>query len=200
LTPIIILKRVIFAAALIPAAWLVVGFFTDDLTANPIQYITDQTGTWALTFLVITLTVTPIRRLTGWNQIIRVRRMLGLFCFFYATLHFLTWFVLDQFFDIAFMAEDIVSRPFIMMGMTTYLLLLPLAITSTNAMARRLGRRWQQLHRLVYVAPVCAIVHFWWAVSSKAGAGEPRNWAIVLSLLLGFRVWWTLRTRTFSRS
>lgn len=198
--PIVVLKRATFAAALVPAARLVIGFFTNDLTANPIQYITDQTGSWALTFLIVTLAVTPIRRVTGWNEIIRLRRMLGLFSFFYATLHFITWFALDLFFDVALIAEDISTRPFIMMGMLTYLLLVPLAITSTKGMIRRLGRRWQQLHRLVYVAPICAIVHFWWVVSVKAGAGEPRNWAIALTILLGFRVWWILRARMLSRS
>jgi methionine sulfoxide reductase heme-binding subunit len=193
LKPIVLLKRAIFAAALIPAAALVIAAFTGNLTANPIDYITDQTGDTALTFLIITLTVTPIRRLTGWNEVIKLRRMLGLFAFFYATLHVLTWFVLDQFFDVTSMAADVVKRPFITMGMTTYLLLIPLAITSNAAMIRRLGRRWQQLHRLAYVAPMTAIIHFWWQV--KADIREPRNWALALSVLLAFRVWWILRTQ-----
>ena len=191
--PIVLLKRAIFAAALIPAAALVIGAFTANLTANPIDYITDQTGDTALTFLIITLTVTPLRRLTGWNEVIKLRRMLGLFAFFYATLHVLTWFVLDQFFDVASMAADVVKRPFITMGMTTYLLLIPLAITSNAAMIRRLGRRWQRLHRLAYVAPMTAIIHFWWQV--KADIREPRNWALALTVLLAFRVWWMLRTQ-----
>ena len=193
-----VLRRVIFAAALVPAAALVYGVFTDNLTANPIDYITDVTGVTALSFLIITLTVTPLRRLTGRNELIRLRRMLGLFAFFYACLHVSTWFVLDWFFDFASMASDIVDRPFITLGMTTFLLLLPLAVTSTAGMIRRLGRRWQQLHRLVYLAAFTAVVHFWWVV--KADFREPRLWALALSVLLGFRAWWTLRTRLFSRS
>ena len=192
------LRAAIFAAALVPAAALVYGFYTDDLTANPIDYITDTTGTTALTLLMITLGVTPLRRLTGRHELIRLRRMLGLLAFFYACLHVSTWFVLDWFFDVASMAADVVERPFITMGMTTFLLLLPLAATSTTGMIRRLGRRWTQLHRLVYVAGVTAIIHFWWVV--KADFREPRFFALALSILLGFRAWWTLRTRLSSRS
>jgi sulfoxide reductase heme-binding subunit YedZ len=198
--PVVLLKRAIFAVALIPLARLVAGAFTGDLTANPIDYITDQTGSTALTCLVSSLAVTPIRRLTGWHQIIQLRRMLGLFAFFYACLHFLTWFVLDWFFDVRSMGRDILSRPFITMGMTTFLLLIPLAITSTNAMMRRLGRRWQLLHRLAYVAGVTAMVHFWWVRSAKADIVEPRRWIIVLAILFGIRVWWAFRTRRPARS
>ena len=193
-----ILRRVIFAAALVPAAALVYSAFTGNLTANPIEYITHTTGLTALAFLIITLTVTPLRRLTGRNELVRLRRMLGLFAFFYACLHVSTWFILDWFFDVASMAADVVERPFITLGMTTFLLLLPLAMTSTAGMIRRLGKRWQRLHRLVYVAAFTAIVHFWWIV--KADFREPRLWALALSVLLGFRAWWTLRTRLFSRS
>ena len=148
--------------------------------------------------MLITLTVTPLRRLTGRNEVIRLRRMLGLLAFFYACLHFSTWLVLDWFFDFASMGADIVERPFITIGMTTFLLLLPLAVTSTTGMIRRLGKRWQQLHRLVYVAGVTAVIHFWWVV--KADFREPRFYALALSVLLGFRAWWTLRTRLSSRS
>jgi sulfoxide reductase heme-binding subunit YedZ len=193
-----LLRRVIFAAALVPAAALVYGAFTDNLTANPIDYITDTTGTTAITFLIISLTITPLRRLTGRNEIIRLRRMLGLFAFFYACLHLSTWLVLDWFFDFASMAADVVERPFITLGMTTFLLLLPLAVTSTAGMIRRLGKRWIQLHRLVYVAAITAIIHFWWVV--KADFREPRLFALALSVLLGFRAWWMLRARLFSRS
>ena len=192
------LRWVIFAAALVPAAALVYGAFTDNLTANPIDYITDTTGTTAITFLIISLTITPLRRLTGRNEIIRLRRMLGLFAFFYACLHLSTWLVLDWFFDFASMAADVVERPFITLGMTTFLLLLPLAVTSTAGMIRRLGKRWQQLHRLVYVAAITAIIHFWWVV--KADFREPRLFALALSVLLGFRAWWMLRARLSSRS
>jgi sulfoxide reductase heme-binding subunit YedZ len=192
------LRTVVFAAALVPAAALVYGYFTNDLTANPIDYITDTTGYTALSLLMITLTVTPLRRLTGRNELIRLRRMLGLLAFFYACLHVSTWLVLDWFFDFASMAADVVERPFITLGMTTFILLLPLAVTSTKGMIRRLGRKWQQLHRLVYIAGLTAIIHFWWVV--KADFREPRLFALVLTVLLGFRAWWTLRTRLSSQS
>ena len=193
-----ILRRVIFVAALLPLAWLVYGAFTGNLSANPIDYITDWTGLTALSFLVISLTVTPLRRLTGWNEIIRLRRMLGLCSFFYACLHLLTWVVIDLFFDLQRAGEDILKRPFITLGMATFLMLLPLALTSTTAMIRRLGKRWTQLHRLAYVAAITAVIHFWWVV--KADFRDPRLWALALTVLFGFRAWWMLRTRLFSRS
>ena len=192
------LRTATFAAALVPAAALVYGFFTDDLTANPIDYITDTTGFTALSLLMLSLAVTPVRRLTGRNELIRLRRMLGLLAFFYACLHVSTWLVLDWFFDFSSMAADVVERPFITMGMTTFVLLTPLAVTSTKGMIRRMGKRWQQLHRLVYVAGVTAIIHFWWVV--KADFREPRLFAVALCILLGFRAWWTLQTRLSSRS
>jgi sulfoxide reductase heme-binding subunit YedZ len=192
------LRTTIFAAALVPAAALVYGFFTNDLTANPIDYITDTTGYTALSLLLISLSVTPLRRLTGRNELIRLRRMLGLLAFFYACLHFSTWFVLDWFFDFESMAADIVERPFITIGMLTFVLLIPLAATSTAGMIRRLGKRWQQLHRLVYLAGLTAVIHFWWVV--KADFREPRLFALALSVLLGFRAWWMLRPRLSSRS
>jgi sulfoxide reductase heme-binding subunit YedZ len=181
-----------------PAAALAYGFYTSDLTANPGDYITDQTGSWALAFLVISLAVTPLRRITKWNELIRLRRMLGLFAFFYATLHMLTWVVFIHFFDTSFMVEDVIERPFITIGMATFLMLLVLAVTSNQFSIRRLGRRWQRLHRLVYVAAILAIVHFWWLV--KADITEPRRWAVAVGALLLFRVWWTYRARAFSRS
>ena len=193
-----VFRRLVFAAALVPAAALTYGAFTNNLTANPIDYITDTTGVTALTFLTLSLTVTPLRRLTGRNELIKLRRMLGLFAFFYACLHLSTWVILDWFFDFASMASDVVDRPFITMGMTTFLLLLPLAVTSTAGMIRRLGKRWQRLHRLVYVAGITAVVHFWWVV--KADFSEPRLFALALCVLLGFRAWWVLRARLFSQS
>ena len=180
-----ILKPLIFAAALLPAAALVYGFYTNDLTANPLDYITDQTGTWALAFLVISLAVTPLRRLTGWNPIIKLRRMLGLFSFFYALLHMLTWVVLLNFFDVREMVIDVVKRPFITIGMLALLLMLPLALTSTKGMIRRLGKRWGQLHRLIYVVGLLGIIHFWMAV--KLDIREPAIYALILLLLLGWR-------------
>ncbi len=192
------IRTAIFAAALVPAAALVYGFLTNDLTANPIDYITDTTGYTALSLLLISLSVTPLRRLTGRNELIRLRRMLGLLAFFYACLHFSTWLVLDWFFDFESMAADIVERPFITLGMLTFVLLIPLAATSTAGMIRRLGKRWQQLHRLVYIAGLTAVIHFWWVV--KADFREPRLFALALSVLLGFRAWWLLRPRLSSRS
>ena len=198
MTRVAVFRGVVFAAALVPAAALVYWTFTGDLTANPIEFITDTTGTTALSLLVITLTVTPLRRITGRNELIRLRRMLGLFAFFYACLHMLTWVVLDWFFDVASMVTDVLTRPFITLGMTTFLLLLPLAVTSTAGMIRRLGRRWQQLHRLVYVAAVTAVIHFWWVV--KADFRQPRLWALALCVLLAFRAWWSFQTRRPSRA
>ncbi len=196
--PITTLKILIVVTGLLPAAALVVGVLTDALGANPVEKITHQTGTTGLAFLLITLSITPLRRMTGWHELIRIRRMLGLFAFFYATLHVLTWVVLDQFFDPYAMTKDVIKRPFITAGMTTYLLLVPLALTSSAAMIRRLGgRRWQQLHRLTYLAAIAAVVHFWWLV--KADVTEPQRWALALTVLLGFRAWWTLRTRLSSR-
>jgi methionine sulfoxide reductase heme-binding subunit len=195
---IVLLKRVLFVMALVPAAALAYNAYTGDLTANPVDYIEDFTGDWAIAFLIISLAVTPLRRVTKWNEIIRIRRMLGLFAFFYATLHVLTWIALVSFFDFPTMLEDIAKRPFITVGMGTFLVLLALAVTSTQGSIRRLGRRWGQLHSLVYVAAVGGVVHFWWLV--KADITEPRRWAFVLVVLLGFRIWWTLRKRMLSLS
>ena len=195
--PIVLLKRAIFAAALIPAAALIADAFTGNLTADPISFITHTTGDWALRLLMITLCITPIRRITGWNPIIQTRRMLGLFSFFYATLHFLTWSVLDWFFDVRQMASDIVMRPFITLGMATFTMLLALALTSTKASIRRLGKKWTQLHRLIYVAAITALTHFW--LARKVVGDEFMYWAVAAALLLGFRAWWALRTRVRAR-
>lgn len=195
--PIVVLKRIIFAAALIPVAALMRDAVRGDLTANPIEYITHTTGDWAIRFLIVTLAVTPIRRLTGWNPVIKLRRMLGLFAFFYATLHFLTWFVLDWFFDFRQMAADVAMRPFITLGMATFLMLLALAVTSTQGSIRRLGRKWTQLHRLIYLAAVTALLHFW--LARKTVVPQFQVLLVAAVLLLGFRAWWTLRTRVHSR-
>ena len=198
--PITVIKAVVFAAALIPAAALARGLYGllyggdfNALTANPGDYLTDQTGTWALAFLVISLTITPIRRFTGWNPIIKLRRMLGLFAFFYATLHLSTWIVFIHFFDVNFMIEDVVKRRFITMGMFTYTILFALAVTSNKFAVRKLGRRWQTLHRLVYVAGIGAVIHFWWLV--KQDVTEPRRWALAVAGLLGLRAWWAYQRR-----
>jgi sulfoxide reductase heme-binding subunit YedZ len=199
LRPIAAVRITCFAAALLPAAALAYRFYTNDLTANPGDYITDQTGTWTLTFLTISLAVTPLRRLTGWSPLIKLRRMLGLFAFFYGTLHMLTWVVFIHYFDsVRIMVNDVLDRPFITVGMAVYVILLTLAVTSNTFSVRRLGRRWQTLHRLVYVAAIGGVVHFWWLV--KADTTEPIRWALAIALLLGFRVWWTVRARLSLRS
>ncbi len=187
-------KVAVFLAALVPVALLVRGMLTGTLGANPAETIQLQTGRWALKFLLLTLAVTPVRRISGWNIVIQYRRMLGLFAFFYASLHFLSYIVLDQYFAFDAMMADVVKRPFITVGFTAFVLMVPLALTSTKGWIRRLGKRWTKLHRLIYVSGVCAVVHFAWKV--KVFTGDPIRYAAVLTLLLGFRVVWLLRTRS----
>lgn len=198
--PIKLLKAGLALAGLIPAGLLAWGFYQaytgsdpGALTANPGDYITDQTGTWALAFLFFSLAITPLRRLTGWNEVIKVRRLLGLISFFYATLHMLTWVVFINLGDLAFMVEDVVKRQFITIGMATWLILFVLALTSNRYAIRSLGRKWQTLHRLAYVAAVFAVIHFWWLV--KQDTTEPQRWALALAGLLGIRVWWAWQKR-----
>jgi methionine sulfoxide reductase heme-binding subunit len=195
-----VIKAVVFAAALIPAAALAYRFYQvftgiapDALTADPTDYITMQTGTWTLAFLVISLVVTPLRRLTHWNEAIKLRRMLGLFAFFYAVLHMLTWVVFLHFFDVQAMLKDVVERRFITVGMATWLILFALALTSNTYSIRKLGRRWQSLHRLVYLAAIGGVIHFWWLV--KADITLPRRWAFAVGSLLGIRMWWAWQRR-----
>jgi len=181
-------KPALFILALLPLAFLVYRALTDDLGANPIETINRYTGDWVLRFLLITLSVTPLRRLTGWNGLLRYRRMLGLFAFFYACVHFLSWAWLDQYFVLADIVQDVAKRPFITVGFASFLMLIPLALTSTNAMIRRLGaKRWQQLHRLVYLIGIGGVVHFLWLV--KSDIREPLVYGVILALLLGFRLW-----------
>ena len=188
-------KVALFFVCLIPLGRLVWLAFNGGLGANPIEFVTRSTGTWTLVFLLITLSITPIRKLTGQNALLRVRRMLGLFAFFYACLHFTTYIWWDQFFDWVAILKDIKKRPFITVGFACFVLLLPLAATSTNAMMRRLGRRWQQLHRLVYLIGIGGVVHYWWLV--KKDITQPALYALVLALLLGYRlvVWRQARKR-----
>ena len=188
-----LVKVLVWVAALTPAAALVRGFYTNNLTANPGDYITDQTGTWMLACLFASLAVTPIRRLTGWNEVIKLRRPLGLFAFFYGVLHLLTWIVFVHYFEVSFMVEDVVKRPYITIGMAALLILFTLTLTSSRYAVRKLGRRWQSLHRLVYVAAVAGVLHFWLLV--RADTSEPVRWALGLSVLLGLRVWWAWRKR-----
>ena len=181
------LKALCFVLALLPPVRLFYGAATDSLGANPIEYITRDLGTWGLTFLLVTLGVTPLRRLTNWNWLLRLRRMFGLFAFFYVALHFTSYVWWDQFFDLAAIWKDVVKRPFITFGFVAFVMLIPLAVTSTNKMVRRLGaRRWQLLHRLVYVISVCGVLHYWWLV--KRDITKPLIYAAILVLLLGFRL------------
>ncbi|MCL5061424.1 MAG: sulfoxide reductase heme-binding subunit YedZ [Candidatus Thermoplasmatota archaeon] len=181
-------KAWIALACLLPLARLIALGASGGLGANPIEFITRSTGTWTLVGLLVTLSVTPLRRLTGRADLIRYRRMLGLFTFFYACLHFVTYVWLDQFFDPATIARDIVKRPFITVGFTAFVLLVPLAATSTHAMMRRLGRRWQQLHRLVYPIALLGVVHYLWLV--KKDLTEPLVYGAMLALLLTLRLPW----------
>ncbi len=187
-------KIAVFCAGLVPLALLVRKALTHDLGANPIEVITLSTGRWTLILLLTTLAITPVRKITGWSKLIQFRRMIGLFAFFYVCLHLLTYVWLDQFFDVQSMLHDIGKRRFITAGMTGFALLLPLAITSTTGWIRRLGgKRWQALHRLIYVAGVAGVVHFWWKV--KADTRLPELAAGILLILLAARVGIWLRSK-----
>lgn len=178
----VLIKPLVFIACLLPLALGIWDGLTDQLGANPIEEITHRSGDWTLRLLLLTLAATPARRLFGWSWPLRVRRMLGLYSFFYACLHVLTYFVLDQFFDWGDILKDIIKRPYITIGFTAFVLLIPLAVTSTNAMMRRLGRRWGQLHQLVYVVAVLGVLHYFWLV--KADYLLPLIHAIILLALL----------------
>lgn len=182
-------KPLVFLACLLPAGLVVTDAagLTGDLGANPVENILDRFGNWGLRFVLITLAVTPLRQITGRPWILRFRRMLGLFAFFYVLMHFLSWLVLDQGLRLSAILEDIAIRPFITLGFTAFLLLLAMAATSTNGMRRRLGRRWQQLHYSVYAVGVLAVLHYWWQV--KQDIREPLTYAAILAALLGYRVW-----------
>ncbi len=183
------LKPLVFALCLAPLTRLVFFAFTDRLGANPIEFVLCSLGTWTLTLLLVTLSISPLRRLTGWNSLMRVRRMLGLFAFFYACLHFLTYAGVDQSFDLSAILADVVKHPYITVGFTCFVLLIPLAVTSTNAMQRRLGgKRWQQLHRLVYLIAAGGVVHYLWLV--KKDLTQPLLYGLALAVLLGLRFMW----------
>jgi len=194
-----IYKPLVFAVSLVPAIWLacgVFGLFSFDLGADPIKKLLHTCGKTALNFLMLTLLVTPVRQLTGFTHLIRLRRMLGLFAFFYAVLHFSIYFVLDQELNFRSVIADIAKRPYITIGFTALVLLIPLAITSTNKMMRRLGRRWQRLHRLVYAIAVLGVWHYYWQV--KRDVREPLIYAAILAVLLGYR--YVKRHRATSKS
>ena len=186
-------KVVVFVASLVPQALLVRAAITGDLGVNPAETIQLETGRWALKFLLLSLAITPLRRLTGWNVLIRFRRMLGLFAFFYACCHFAAYWSFDLGFAFAAMLGDVWKRPFIALGFAAFLLMVPLALTSTTGWIRRLGKKWTVLHRLVYASAILAILHFIWKV--KVFTGDPVIYAAILATLLGFRVVWWLRAR-----
>lgn len=206
----LVLKPAVFLLSLAPAVYLTWALFTGHLSANPLSDVTNGTGDWTIRFVCITLAITPLRRVTGWAGIIKFRRMVGLFAFFYGTLHFLTYLVLDRLASLDFpngivswttvvglaksVGVDLGKRPFITIGFTAFVLMVPLAFTSTAASIRRLGgRRWQALHRLIYVSGIAAVVHYWWLV--KADIRQPLMYAVIVAVLLGFRVAWASRRR-----
>ena len=187
----LIWKPLVFALCLVPFALVVTDAFelTGSLGANPVEEIQDRFGIWGLRFIMITLAVTPLRRLTGWNWLARFRRMFGLFTFFYVLMHFVTWLFLDQGLLLAAILEDLVERPFITIGFVALVLLVALAATSTNAARRRLGRRWQTLHNATYVIGILGVWHYWWQV--KKDVTEPLIYAVILAVLLGARIIWS---------
>lgn len=188
-------KPIVFLACLVPLGRLAWKAYNSALGANPIQVITWSTGTWTLVFVLLTLAVTPVRKLTRQYWLIQYRRMLGLFAFFYGCLHFTTYIWLDQFFDLHSIAKDVVKRPFITMGFTAFVLMIPLALTSTKASIRRLGKRWVTLHRLIYGTAVAGVIHYYWLV--KKDIRKPVIYAIILAVLLLYRVVvWAIQRRS----
>jgi sulfoxide reductase heme-binding subunit YedZ len=191
----LIWKPVVFLLCLVPAALVATDALeiTGRLGANPIEEIQDRFGIWAIRFIMVTLAVTPLRRLTGWNWLVRFRRMFGLFTFFYVLMHFLTWLILDQSLLLSAIIEDVTERPFITIGFAGLLLLIALAVTSTDGMRRRMGRRWQKLHYSAYAVAVLGVWHYWWQV--KKDASDAQIYAAILAVLLGARIWWKLRQK-----
>ncbi len=189
-----VLKPFVFLLCLVPFFLLVWGIITANLTANPVEYITRTTGDWILRFLLITLAISPLRQLTGWNWLIRFRRMTGLFAFFYAILHFTIYCLSIQALNFREIGIDIAKRPYITVGFLSFVLMIPLALTSTKKWITRLGgKRWQRLHRLIYVSAIGGVLHYWWLV--KLDVTYPLRYAIVLAVLLLFRVWIAVRPR-----
>ncbi len=197
-----IFKPMVFSLALLPFGLLGIGvfdamtgsggfstqgFFSTDLGADPQKFIVHKTGAWALKFLLITLSITPLRRWMNWNQMVKFRRMMGLFCFFYASLHFLSYYLLYLEGDWSNVATDIIKRPYITVGFSAWLTLIPLALTSTQSMMKKLGRKWLKLHQSIYFIGVAAVTHFWWQV--KSDVNEPVFYTLILSILLGSRLW-----------
>jgi len=193
-------KPIIFLLCLLPLALVVTDAngLTAGLGANPVEEILDRFGNWGLRFIMITLAITPLRRITGWTWLLRFRRMFGLFTFFYVALHFTTYVWLDQGLMMSVILEDIVKRPFITLGFAAFLLLLAMAVTSTNGIRRRMRRRWDQLHYSVYIVGILGVWHYWWQV--KADIVEPLIYAVILAVLLGVRLRWRMRQRSLAAS
>ena len=195
-----VIKAGLFLLACVPFLRLFIFAYLDQLGANPLEAITRNTGDWTLYLLCITLSITPLRRITGWTWLIALRRMMGLFTFFYASLHFLAFLWFDHFFDVQAMLLDVVKRPFIAMGFATFLLLLPLAITSTNSMMRKLGKRWKTLHQLIYLIIIMGLLHFWWMRAGKQNFAQPLLITVIALVLLGSRLvtWWQNKNKAVS--
>ncbi|AZY48608.1 protein-methionine-sulfoxide reductase heme-binding subunit MsrQ [Bordetella avium] len=189
------IKPLLFLLGLAPAGrWVWLGMH-DGLSANPVEFLTRSSGTWTLVCLLVTLAITPLRRLLGQPALVRLRRMCGLFAFFYGLLHFTTWIWWDRGLDLLSMLQDLGQRPFILVGFAAFVLMLALALTSTQWSMRRLGRRWQTLHRAIYAIGLLAILHFWWIKMGKNDLREPIIYGAVLLLLLGWRVAAAVRRR-----
>ena len=189
-----VFKPVVWILCLTPISYLIYGLY-QDLGANPVETITNFTGIWTLRLIMITLAITPLRWMTGINQLINYRRLIGLFAFFYGCLHFTTFFLFDHQFDFAAMFEDVKRRPYITAGFTAFVLMVPLAVTSTQGWIRRMGgKNWNLLHRLIYITALAAVLHYYWKVSIKQPPVNPRNYAILVGVLLAIRIW-----RNFAR-
>ena len=192
-------KPILFVLLGIPAASLVFNILTGNISADPIDDLTHVTGEWGLRLLLLTLAITPLRNLTGINQLIMLRRMLGVYAFFYVVLHFLTWFVIDNYFDFQRIIEDIIERYYILLGFLAFVLMIPLAATSTNKMVRRLGsKRWIKLHKLVYPLSILGVVHFYLQV--KADITEPVIYGTILAILLIYRIWKNKQNKSTAKS
>ena len=186
-------KWALIAAGMLPLLRLIVGFFNNQLGANPIELITRSTGTWTLVGLAITLSITPLRRLLNWPWLVRLRRTTGLLAFFYACMHFTTYIWFDRFFDVNDIIKDIYKRPFITVGFAAFVLLIPLAVTSNNAMIKKIGAKlWQRIHYLVYVIAILGVIHYWWLV--KKDLTQPIIYACVFALLFALRIMWKLKS------
>jgi len=194
------LKPLLFMILLLPCAWLLYAVFTENLGANPVENLLHELGSWSLRLILLTLLITPLRRFSGWNWPIKVRRMIGLFAFFYVCLHLLVYAGLDLEFDWSFLTEDVLERPYITIGFLAWLLLIPLAVTSNRVMIRKLGKRWKSLHKLVYLVASLGVIHFFWLV--KKDLREPLIYLAILIVLMLLRIpgKWFSRTNKASVS